>query len=54
MTVHYKFFEGPTKRSRTFSWNTYLEQEKAIGAPHKLFKNVCYSKFERHVIQLKC
>ena len=28
------------KKSRGFSWNQYLEQENAIAAPSKVFKDV--------------
>lgn len=33
---------GPTNKKRAWSWPVYLEEEKAIAAPVKLFKEVLY------------
>lgn len=31
-----------TKGKKAWSWSSYLEEEKAIAAPAKIFKEVCY------------
>lgn len=34
---------APPNKKRAWSWPAYLEEEKAVAAPVKLFKEVLYS-----------